>query len=486
MRGAKNGKKIGTKSSIAAKDVEERNRILFESLKVKKHLYFNSSIQYCDLNIKKNIMMNNLVWFRNDLRVQDNNSLFLATKNAKKVIGAYCLDPRQFELNKHGFKKTEKFRAKFLLETLRDLKNNLAALNIPLFIFLDTPENALRQLVDEFAIDVIYLQKEWTPDEVKVNENLAELIPNTKFIETHDQFLFHPDDIPYPNFEKIPEVFTEFRKKCEKECKIRPSVTVATMSKDNFIETSNVLPSLEDLGLESFRLDKNSAFPFRGGETAALKRVENYFFETENLSQYKKTRNGLIGESYSSKLSAWLANGSISARTIYWEVQNYEQQVCKNEDTYWLVFELIWRDYFKYVSLKHGDKIFKIDGILGNQYEWKSNDKAFREWKNGNTREPFVNANMIELQRTGFMSNRGRQNVASFWAKEWEQDWRIAAKYFETMLIDYDVHSNYGNWMYNAGVGNDPRDRKFNIKRQAEMYDANGKYQKLWLNPDLF
>jgi deoxyribodipyrimidine photo-lyase len=215
-------------------------------------------------------------------------------------------------------------------------------------------------------------------------------------------------------------------------------------------------------------------------------RIEDYFFETENLSIYKKTRNGLIGESYSSKLSAWLANGSVSARTIYWEVKKYEREICKNEDTYWLIFELIWRDYFKYISLKHGDKIFKLDGILGHQYEWKTSDKAFREWINGNTREPFVNANMIELQRTGFMSNRGRQNVASYWAKEWQQDWRIAAKYFESMLIDYDVHSNYGNWMYNAGVGNDPRDRKFNIKRQAEMYDPKGKYQALWLNPDLY
>ena len=93
---------------------------------------------------------------------------------------------------------------------------------------------------------------------------------------------------------------------------------------------------------------------------------------------------------------------------------------------------------------------------------------------------------MIELQQTGWMSNRGRQNVASFWAKEWEQDWRIAAAYFESMLVDYDVHSNYGNWIYNSGVGNDPRDRKFNIKRQAEMYDANGAFQKLWLQTSLF
>ena len=430
--------------------------------------------------------MNNLVWFRNDLRTQDNTSLFQACKNARKVTAVYCLDPRQFEVNKHGFKKTEKYRAKFLLETLRDLKNNLAALNIPLFIYHDTPENCIPTLVKDHAITSLFFQKEWTPDEVADNNALKTQLPTVNFIETYDQFLFHPDAIPYAGFDKIPEVFTEFRKKCEKESKIKLCVAVQPQPKENFIETDKAIPTLENLGLESFKLDKNSAFPFRGGETAALKRVENYFFETENLSEYKKTRNGLIGEGYSSKLSAWLANGSISARTIYWEVQNYEREVCKNEDTYWLIFELIWRDYFKYVSLKHGDKIFKLDGILGKQYEWKTNAKAFREWTNGNTREPFVNANMIELQRTGFMSNRGRQNVASYWAKEWEQDWRIAAKYFESMLIDYDVHSNYGNWMYNAGVGNDPRDRKFNIKRQAETYDTQGKYQKLWLNPDLF
>ena len=88
---------------------------------------------------------------------------------------------------------------------------------------------------------------------------------------------------------------------------------------------------------------------------------------------------------------------------------------------------------------------------------------------------------MIELRKTGFMSNRGRQNVASYFAKSLELDWRIGASYFESLLIDYDVHSNYGNWLYVAGVGNDPRDRKFNIKRQAEMYDAKGTYQKLWL-----
>jgi len=425
--------------------------------------------------------MNNLVWFRNDLRVNDNNSLFQACKKSGKVIGVYFLDPRQFEENKYGFKKTEKYRAKFLLETLRNLKNNLAEKNISLLIYRDLPENSIPTLITDYSISTIFLQKEWTKDEVRVNDGVKNQISGVDFVETYDQFLFHPEDIPYTDFYKIPEVFTEFRKKCEKECKIRPCVEITSKPIENLIETSNLIPSLEDLGLESFKLHKNSAFPFRGGETAALKRMENYFFETENLSEYKKTRNGLIGSDYSSKFSAWLANGSISARTIYWEVQHYEQEVYKNEDTYWLIFELIWRDYFKYISLKQGNKIFQLDGILGKKYDWKFNEKALRQWINGNTREPFVNANMLELQQTGFMSNRGRQNVASFWAKEWEQDWRVAALYFESMLIDYDVHSNYGNWIYNSGVGNDPRDRKFNIQRQAEMYDAKGEYQKLWL-----
>ena len=130
--------------------------------------------------------------------------------------------------------------------------------------------------------------------------------------------------------------------------------------------------------------------------------------------------------------------------------------------------------------MKYGNSIFKIGGILEKDYSWNKDTKLVEMWINGKTNEPFINANMIELFTTGFMSNRGRQNVASFFAKEWNLDWRIGASYFESMLIDYDVHSNYGNWMYNSGVGNDPRDRKFNIKFQSERYDPLKKYEKLW------
>jgi deoxyribodipyrimidine photo-lyase len=106
----------------------------------------------------------------------------------------------------------------------------------------------------------------------------------------------------------------------------------------------------------------------------------------------------------------------------------------------------------------------------------------FEKWKNGNTGIDFVDANMIELKLTGFMSNRGRQNVASYLCHNLKLDWRYGAAYFEEQLIDYDVCSNWGNWMYVAGVGNDPREnRVFNMEKQAAMYDHDQSYRNLWL-----
>ena len=115
-----------------------------------------------------------------------------------------------------------------------------------------------------------------------------------------------------------------------------------------------------------------------------------------------------------------------------------------------------------------------------------SNLKVIENWIQGETQDDFVNANMIELKSTGWMSNRGRQNVASYFSKTLELDWRIGAAYFEEQLLDYDAHSNYGNWMYVSGVGNDPRDRKFNTQLQAERYDGNHRFRNLWLQKELF
>lgn len=427
-----------------------------------------------------------LVWFRNDLRVQDNLVLETAMLNHKSIIACYCFDPRDFETTTFGFKKTEKYRANFLIETVENLKKNLLELNIELFVYFDYPENKIQDLVHQFNISSIYIQKEWTSEEKSVFENVKkELRQSITIKECFDQFLYHPADIPM-GFNAIPQIFTAFRKKVERYSSVRHSIINTQITPIKNIVNYTTIPKLSDLGFEPFKIHPNSAFPFQGGEDAALKRLQDYFFETKKIGFYKKTRNGLIGKDFSTKFSPWLANGSISARTIYWSVKTFEKEYFKNESTYWLIFELIWRDYFKYISIKHQNKIFKIGGLLEKDYQWKTDEHLINKWINGETRSSFVNANMIELKKTGWMSNRGRQNVASFFAKELFLDWRIGAAYFESLLLDYDVHSNYGNWMYVAGVGNDPRDRKFNIDLQAERYDPSGKFQNMWLQQVLF
>lgn len=427
-----------------------------------------------------------LVWFRNDLRTLDHYGLSTATASHEKVIAYYSFDPRHYATTKWGFKKTERYRAHFLIETVRDLQQRLRELNITLIVDLNTPETGLSQVIAAHQVETVYLQEEWTVEETKVVAAVQTLCPTVAWETTYGQFLFPPTKIPF-EVENMPEVFTAFRKKVEKYTSPPALITpTKAMPQDNLLAATYEIPKLATLGLSDFEKDKRSAFPFDGGTTAGLHRIQEYFWNTKKLSYYKQTRNGLVGVDYSSKFSPWLANGALSPKMIYWEVKRYEKEVDKNQSTYWLVFELLWRDFFKYISLKHGNKIFQQGGTLNRNYHWDNSPKKFVQWAEGETYEPFVNANMLELKHTGWMSNRGRQNVASYFAKNLLLDWRMGAAYFEALLLDYDVHSNYGNWMYVAGVGNDPRDRKFNVQFQSERYDPKGAFQKLWLQLNLF
>ena len=210
--------------------------------------------------------------------------------------------------------------------------------------------------------------------------------------------------------------------------------------------------------------------------------MREYIWDHDRLRVYKHTRNGMLAVDDSSKLSTWLANGSLSPRTVAAEVARYEIERIANESTYWLIFELLWRDYFQFIAAKHGRHLFQVGGLQRNRLPWEHSIERFNAWKLGRTGYPLVDANMQELAATGYMSNRGRQNVGSFLTKNLGIDWRMGAEWFESLLIDYDVASNYGNWNYVAGVGNDARGfRFFNITKQAHDYDPAGEYVRHWL-----
>ena len=428
-------------------------------------------------------MRTTIVWFKTDLRLHDNETIIKAIAQSDKIIPVYCFDDTEYVTTEFGFKKTGSFRTHFLLESLIDLDKNLRELGSGLLILKGKSEIEIPNIVQQYKATKVFSKKEVSyqekQTEEKVREALFKLKCELKTFSTST--LYHAEDLPF-SIKDIPDVFTNFRKKTEKDASIRTAFEAPYQIKSPEIPVLN-LPTLDELGLEFTPIDSRAAIHFRGGETEAIKRLNHYFFESKCISNYKETRNGMVGADYSSKFSAWLALGCISPRFINDELKKYELQFGANQSTYWMIFELLWRDYFRFMMKKYNAKFFQQAGIQDKGMPInKHNTQELQKWIHGETDIDFVDANMIELKHTGFMSNRGRQNVASYLCNDLKLDWRYGAAYFEQQLIDYDVCSNWGNWAYLAGVGNDPRgNRYFNIEKQAADYDKDKKYRDLWL-----
>lgn len=433
-------------------------------------------------------MKNSLLWFRNDLRLHDHIPLKKAL-DSDTLLPVFILDESLFEPHSQlGFKKMGVRRAQFLLETLEDLDKNLQSLDSKLHLLVGDPAEVLPELIDKYEITDLYHQAEPAYEERSLRNAIKEKIkPDVEVHSFWGSTLYQLSDIPFSPSE-IPDVYTNFRKKCEKQSEVRdpiPAPKKLPPLPSDFESGTSRTPSLKDLGYDGEpKFDERSVLRFKGGETEGLKRMNDYIWEGNHLKNYKKTRNGLLGPNYSSKFSPWLAVGALSPRMIHKEVKKYEEERVSNRSTYWMIFELIWRDYWKFLFVKHDPKIFYSGGIQEKEINWKHDSELFRRWADGTTGFPFVDANMRELKKTGFMSNRGRQNVASVLAKNLGIDWRWGAAWFESQLIDYDVYSNYGNWTYVAGVGTDTRNRYFHIVNQAKKYDRDGEYMQHWL-PEL-
>ena len=431
-----------------------------------------------------------IVWFRQDLRLHDNEALTDALKCAEEVVPVYVFDERWFKgKTRFGFRKTGIHRARFILESVLELKASLQKLGSDLVIRIGKPEEEIFQLAHQIKSSWVFCNRERTSEEVAVQDTLERKLWSIgqEIIYSRGKMLYYTQDLPFP-VTHCPDTFTTFRKEVERIVPVREPLPAPTNQFNplNVTVEFGEAPTLEQLGYTYIEKDKRAVLPFEGGEKKGLERLRYYLWETDYIQQYKETRNGLLGESYSSKISPWLAQGCLSPKQVYHELKKYEAERGSNESTYWLFFELLWRDFFRLMGKKHGNKIFLKGGIQDKiNPEWIEEEQLTRLWMEGRTGVPFIDANMRELKHSGFMSNRGRQNVASFFVNDLKLNWQIGASYFESMLLDYDPCSNWCNWAYLAGVGNDPRDdRYFNILMQAKRHDPQGDYVKHWL-PEL-
>lgn len=412
-------------------------------------------------------MTTGLFWFTNDLRLHDQPALW-KMQSVDKLICVFCLDPQWFRPNGLNAKAMGERRFQFLVESLKDLQQQLQHARQVLIIKQQTPHLALTELINKYNVDIIARSQHAGVYENRHWKLLQQQFPDRKFITEPSHTLFSADDLPF-QLNQLPTSFTQFRKQVEDLALPRPMSSPQQLP-----------PPPGPIAIDEINQPVLEPSKFTGGETAALKHINDYF-STDLPANYKTVRNELDGWTNSTKFSPWLALGCLSVRHLASRLKNYEQTNVSNDSTYWIYFELLWREYFQWYAHCYGARLFRFNGIKNSKSRRCYYPERYQKWCNGNTPYPLVNACMKQLNATGYMSNRGRQIVASCFVHELNLDWRFGAAYFEQQLIDYDVAANWGNWQYIAGVGADPRGgRQFNIEKQTRQYDPEGEFIRHW------
>ncbi|MBV7299403.1 DASH family cryptochrome [Enterovibrio paralichthyis] len=417
--------------------------------------------------------MKGLFWFRHDLRIADNPALVALSRRCNKALMVYVIDPDWFRPTNHHSKHLGRFREEFLYQSLRALERELKKRKQRLVVKVGNPLVVIPELCKKHQIDLVSVTDHPGVYERQQVAYLMRTLPCE--VSVSESFTLYLQS--QLNFDKttLPPTFSQFRKHIERK-NILPCIPIsAPDSLPAFIDERRDL-----WGGQEFVYDLS---PYHGGEDAGSVQLNQFFWKTYGLKNYKQTRNGFDGWQFSSRLSAWLANGSLSPRIVAAELDNVEYRHGRSESTEAMFAELLWREYFQWMMHCHGAKMFAFGGIKDKRPLTTYYSEHYKAWEQGTTEFPIVNACMRQLNQTGYMSNRGRQIVASCLVNELGVDWRFGAAYFEQQLIDFDVAANYGNWQYLAGVGADPRgQRHFNLEKQAKEYDPDGTFVERWAN----
>lgn len=418
----------------------------------------------------------NLMWFRRDLRIEDNPALYEACLSQSGVVAIYIETPLTWASHHMGHNQQQ-----WLKVNLDCLEQSLAALNIPLIrlttdFFSDCPALILN-LIEKYQIDSLYFNLEYEWDERRRDQRVIQQlsIQNVSSHTFHDQCLMPPDAM-FNQQGKPYTVFTPYKKSCLSKFAIHPEglLCAPTPAKQPH---SIVLKSKTEL-----MADYANSF-LKAGDKAA-KQALTSFIES-SIESYKVQRDLPILDT-TSKLSSYLALGVISARQCIAGILQYYQkselsEVLANEGIATWVSELVWRDFYKMIC-------FQYPYVSRNQpfqkhtnaLIWHDNAEHLKAWQTGQTGVPIVDAAMRQLNQTGWMHNRLRMVVAMYLSKNLWLDWRLGEAYFASKLIDWDFSANNGGWQWSASTGTDaaPYFRIFNPISQSERFDPEGKFIK--------
>nr|WP_086938608.1 DASH family cryptochrome [Thaumasiovibrio occultus] len=407
-----------------------------------------------------------LYWFGDDLRIDDNPLLQQAARQADRLLCIYCVEPFQLKTNRYTTGSgMSALRWQFLVESLHDLTDDLNQVGQVLLVEIGSALDVIPTLIVRYGVTDVFRSQSAGYWEQQQADVLAARFPAVQFHDGNNRTLFSAQQAQQ---DTLPDTFSKFRRRAERWA-LRPSAEIAAWPKCA-VHRQPALP-----------LKSPSSLSYAKGGSVAGKAHLKRYFRTAAAHTYKETRNALDGAFTSTGFSPWLASGSLSPIQVMEALARYESERGANESTDWIRFELLWREYFHWYASHWREKLFALNGVGSGSAKGSHYGYRFKAWCEGMTPYPLVNALMNQLKTTGFMSNRGRQIVASCLVHELALDWRLGAAYFEQQLLDYDVGSNWGNWQYIAGVGCDPRGgRHFNIAKQTELFDPKGLFIKQW------
>ncbi|KAF7774493.1 deoxyribodipyrimidine photo-lyase [Pseudoalteromonas citrea] len=415
-----------------------------------------------------------LYLFTQDCRVQDNDALYLLASSVDTLICLYCVAP-QTRYDKQFSQTTASEAQKgYLKSTLQGLQNSLAQLGQTLNVEYGDRRGVIADYISRFEITHVASSIPVAYNESHMWQWLKSTFSHVNFQTANNSQIYYRTQLPF-DLAELPKSFSSFRKFIERDAQCERTETIPQRPCFHLPPP----PCLMQFKLPKYLINTQNN-DYYGGEENAQKHLRGYF-NSDAASGYKQTRNALHGNHFSTLFSPYLAHGALSPQQVLRALNEYENQHGSNESTYWIYFELLWREYFHWYSQLHQSALFKFTGITNTKPLTSFYPQRFAAWCNGNTPEPLINALINELNKTGWISNRGRQIIASYLVNELQVDWRYGAAYFEQRLIDYDVASNWGNWQYIAGVGADTKGgRHFNIQKQVRLYDPDGEYTRQW------
>ncbi len=425
-----------------------------------------------------------IVWFRQDLRLHDNEALNDAISLGAEIFPVYIFDERVFHgKTLYDFPKTGVHRARFIHESVQDLKDNLRQLGSDLIVRFGKPEEIIFNLARILRTNWVYCNRERTGEEVRVQDalerNLWSIGQEVRY--ARGKMLYYTADLPFP-ITHVPDSFNTFRKEVERIVQIRKPLPVP--SRDALAVSfqhvdPGALPSYDFL-IKGQKVPMSAQVLLHGGESNALKRLDALF--QEELMHGGGTGDSAHYLQFDSMMSAYLAQGCISPKKLFHEISEFSAEYNRPELLDRIFHRLMYRDHLRLMAKKYGDRIFKEGGVVSqSRREWKKDPEIFSVWATGNTGVPLVDAIMHQLVNTGMCNHRSRKLAANFLIRELEFDWRKGASFFESLLADYDPCSNWVNWMDLAGLGPDSGEmRQLNYELQEKRLDPDGVFVRKW------